>query len=139
MSNHVLVAFDGTPQGENAFQAALHLASSMDARLWVCAVIELDNLGKDPETNPTYVDTRETYEITFSRMKSQADSRGVACECTVRVGKPSREVIAEVEERGAHYLVIGCKHGRFSLGRWLFSSTHDDLVRQAPCAVLVVH
>ena len=139
MSHNILVAYDGTAQGENAFQAALHLAQSLSGRLWVVAVIELPHPPGEVEMTAQYMDTKETYEFAFNRMKAQATALQVPLEWVIRVGRPHEQVIAEIRERSIKYLVIGNKKSRVNLMRWLFSSTLDELVRQAPCPVLVVH
>lgn len=140
MQSNILVAYDGTPQGDNAFHAALHLAESLKAKLWVVAVIEIsNNVNNDPETDPKFVDTKENYESTFGRMLSQAEGLNVACQCSVRTGKPVNELVDQILESEIKYLVIGCKHRSVSLTRWLFGSTLDDLVHRAPCPVVIVH
>ena len=52
-------------------------------------------------------------------------------------GEPAAEIVRVAEERGAGLIVIS-SHGRTGLGRILFGSTAESVVRHARCPVLVV-
>src|SRR5215213_3294383 len=51
--------------------------------------------------------------------------------------EPAAEIVRAAEERGAGLIVIS-SHGRTGLGRILFGSTAESVVRHARCPVLVV-
>ena len=52
-------------------------------------------------------------------------------------GEAASEIVRVAEERKVDLIVIA-SHGRTGLGRILFGSTAESVVRHAPCPVLVV-
>ena len=52
-------------------------------------------------------------------------------------GEPAAEIVRAARERGAGLIIIS-SHGRTGLGRILFGSTAESVVRHAHCPVLVV-
>jgi len=56
---------------------------------------------------------------------------------TVVVGAPANEIVRYAEQHRADVVVLG-SHGHGLVRRFLLGSVADKLVRQAPCAVLVV-
>ncbi len=55
----------------------------------------------------------------------------------IRSGSPWREIIDEAHVRGAHLIVVGT-HGRTGASRLLHGSQGEQVLRHAPCPVLVV-
>ena len=55
----------------------------------------------------------------------------------VEIGAPANEIVRYAEDHGADVIVLG-SHGHGLVRRFLLGSVADKLVRQAPCAVLVV-
>ena len=55
----------------------------------------------------------------------------------VEVGAPANEIVRYADEHRANVVVLG-SHGHGLVRRFLLGSVADKLVRQAPCAVLVV-
>ena len=55
----------------------------------------------------------------------------------VVIGAPANEIVRYAEEHGADVVVLG-SHGHGLVRKFLLGSVADKLVRQAPCAVLVV-
>jgi nucleotide-binding universal stress UspA family protein len=55
----------------------------------------------------------------------------------VEVGVPANEIARYAETHGADVIVLG-SHGHGLVRRFLLGSVADKMVRQAPCAVLVV-
>ena len=70
----------------------------------------------------------------FSRSEEFA---GLEVEDVIARGEPAAEIVRAAEERGAGLIVIS-SHGRTGLGRILFGSTAESVVRHARCPVLVV-
>jgi nucleotide-binding universal stress UspA family protein len=62
---------------------------------------------------------------------------GLAVEEVIAHGDASSEIVRVARERKVDLIVIA-SHGRTGLGRILFGSTAEQVVRHAPCPVLVV-
>lgn len=65
------------------------------------------------------------------------DLAGVKVEEEIVHGDPAAEIVRVASERGVDLIVIS-SHGRAGLGRILFGSTAEAVVRHASCPVLVV-
>jgi nucleotide-binding universal stress UspA family protein len=70
----------------------------------------------------------------FSRSEEFA---GLDVEDLLVHGEPAAEIVRVAEEKGCGLIVIS-SHGRAGLGRILFGSTAESVVRHARCPVLVV-
>lgn len=55
---------------------------------------------------------------------------------SVRFGLPAERLLAEAEERNADLIIVGT-HGRRGLQHLLLGSVAEEVMRQAPCSVLV--
>ena len=62
---------------------------------------------------------------------------GLNVEEVIAHGDAASEIVRVAKERGVDLIVIS-SHGRTGLGRILFGSTAEAVVRHAPCPVLVV-
>jgi nucleotide-binding universal stress UspA family protein len=62
---------------------------------------------------------------------------GLAVEEVIAHGDAASEIVRVAKERQVDLIVIS-SHGRTGLGRMLFGSTAEQVVRHAPCPVLVV-
>jgi nucleotide-binding universal stress UspA family protein len=62
---------------------------------------------------------------------------GLNVEEVIAHGDAASEIVRVARERGVDLIVIA-SHGRTGLGRMLFGSTAESVVRHAPCPVLVV-
>ncbi|HVG32922.1 MAG TPA: universal stress protein [Pyrinomonadaceae bacterium] len=65
------------------------------------------------------------------------ECEGLEVEEVIAHGDAASEIVRVARERGVDLIVIS-SHGRTGLGRLLFGSTTESVVRHAPCPVLVV-
>lgn len=65
------------------------------------------------------------------------ECQGLEVEEVIAHGDAASEIVRVARERGVDLIVIS-SHGRTGLGRLLFGSTTESVVRHAPCPVLVV-
>jgi nucleotide-binding universal stress UspA family protein len=131
----ILVPLDESPLGERALPYAVTLARRSGARLVLLAVpVTSVELRDDPQTGrPTFVDLAAQYLAGVAARVGE----GVAAETVQLRGDPGAEIVAESGRRGVD-LIAMATHGRSGLGRWLFGSVAEHVVRHAPVPVLLV-
>jgi nucleotide-binding universal stress UspA family protein len=127
MSKTVLVPLDGSPLAERALPYAIALAKVLDGRLLLLHARPALAPRQEPAFDPSAVADRVRAE-------------GVEAEAQVYpiYGDERIHAICEtVRERQAD-LVAMSTHGRGGLGRWLYGSVADAVLRQAEVPVLLV-
>jgi nucleotide-binding universal stress UspA family protein len=67
----------------------------------------------------------------------EQDRERLAVRDLVKAGSPHEQLLRLAREEGAQLIVVGAR-GHSALERMLFGSTSRQLVREAPCPVLVV-
>ncbi len=79
----------------------------------------------------------ETMEEKMERYAKPLTAEGLEVDVTIRKGKPSREIIAQMEEIGADLLIIGShsKRGTLDVG---LGSTASALLRDLETTVITV-
>jgi len=79
---------------------------------------------------------RELLEY-LQTVAKRLEPAAASVQVSVRLGRPSDEILAFVGEVGAD-LVAMSTHGRSGLSRWVFGSVADRVLRGATCPVLLV-
>jgi nucleotide-binding universal stress UspA family protein len=124
----ILVAYDD-PTTETLGRAA-DLAAAFGSNMIVTYVA--------PPVEST--DTQEAEQLARERL-TQAGSylkeRGLAAELVPSVGPPAEAIVRLAGERGVDLIVVGTRKKGF-LDRLIEGSVSQDVVRHAPCDVLVV-
>jgi nucleotide-binding universal stress UspA family protein len=131
----ILVPLDESPLGERALPYAVSLARRSGARLVLLEVpVANVELRDDPQTGrPYFVDLAAQYLAgTAGRVGD-----GVAAETVQRRGDPGAAIVAESGRRGVDLIAMSTR-GRSGLGRWLFGSVADAVLRRARVPVLTV-
>lgn len=144
---HIVCAVDFSTWSLRGLAYAMSLAQDADARLTVVHVIESppeitrerhDQMTAGRQSLREYVAEAETDR---RRQLEDAVPETVRAYCRVDfvlpTGKPSREILRIAAERDAGLIVAGAQ-GRGAIGRLVFGSTTDALVREAHCAVLTL-
>jgi nucleotide-binding universal stress UspA family protein len=134
----IILATDLGPASAAATDESFRLAAALGAKLLVVSVI-------DPRT----------LELPGGRFRSRVDQergrlQAVAAELVLRgrrehvptsfliwEGDPAESIIEAARSEHADMIVVG-SHGRAPLGRALIGSVSDQVVRHAPCPVMVV-
>lgn len=130
-----------TPSVE-AFRVSRALAQQMGARVIAfhvaaspAVITEDGRVILDPK-EPTPVDLWESYRA------AQADTPGVKVEHSMMVGNPKEATNMLMKLIGQHdpggVLIVMGTHGRSGLSRLIWGNKAEEIVRTAPCAVLVV-
>jgi len=140
----ILVALDFSDSTHDALEAALALAAADAAsHLHLLHVVPsaVPPLWTD-EPSPLNLRLIEQSwaDAALEQLAKLAGSQSLdpaRITTTVVVGAPANEIVRYAEEHRADVVVLG-SHGHGLVRRFLLGSVADKLVRQAPCAVLVV-
>ena len=135
MYRTILVPLDESPLGERALPCAVTLARRCGARLLLAEVVVANvELRNDPQSGrPYFVDLAAQYLAGVAARVGE----GVATETVQLRGDPGAELVAESWRRGVDLIAMST-HGRSGLGRWLFGSVAEHVVRHARVPVLLV-
>jgi len=134
----ILQPTDLSDHSRCAFQIAADLARQHEATLLVLHVVE--TLG--PE-NATYGEVVSQPEPESYRRRLEDDLRrfvpapaGVAIRYLMAAGEPAQEIERVAREQACDLIVMGT-HGRAGLIRLLMGSIAEQVIRSAPCPVLI--
>lgn len=139
MFRKIVIANDGSDGARKAFDCAVELASCFQTELYMISVEE--NLPRHAQTMLEASEAKETEDTYYGQLASQCKARaalkGVKLECSIRPGHEVESIVTFVREGQYDLLVVGFMgHGR-AFGR-IWVGTSQNLIRTAPCAVLVV-
>jgi len=137
----IVVGVDGSPEAAAALEAAATLAGRVGARLELVAVAD-DGLGLRPRRGPLgeLAELAEWDEAVAARRDHaralvERAAEGLDAATEVRVGDPAEELASAAE--GADLLVVGSRQWG-ALDRVVIGSTAEELLRGAPCSLLLV-
>ena len=140
----ILLPTDFSECGNYALSYAASLARTFKASIICVNVIEpiVPAVGYSGMTEPMPIaDITEQLEDSAERelpkLAECDDCAGLEVEELVVHGEAASEIVRVAGERKGELIVIS-SHGRTGLGRILFGSTAESVVRHAPCPVLVV-
>ena len=136
LPQRILVAFDGSPYAEYAFEVPLSLAAMARARLGIVSVATLPEPPGSVETRATIESATEHYEEAYERLRRHAETRGLTLETRVLVGHPAEQIIRLSADTHVDLIVVGHR-GRSRISQWVFGSVSKRIVNHAPCSVLV--
>ena len=124
----IVVAYDDPESG--TLSRAAELAQAFGASLVVTNVVPPDH---DEEAEAERYG-RERLE----QARTFLEGRGVTAEVVRSVGQPADAIIALARERNADLIVVGMRKKGF-IERLVEGSVAQNVLRRAPCDVLVVH
>jgi nucleotide-binding universal stress UspA family protein len=130
----LVLATDLGEASEAATRWAVALATQCAARLLVVTVIDPRPRG-GRRVRP--VEERERLSEAARSVALRARAGGANASFLVWDGDPAESVIASAEAEGADLIVVG-SHRRNRVGRAILGSVSDEIVRSAPCPVIVV-
>ena len=137
---NVLCPTDLSEVSERAFDHAVDFARWYDARLTVLHVLPplpvmLGASGVPPP--PQAIDDSERRRALDRFVADRTPEGSPLVETVLAAGDPAREITARAQAGRADLLVAGT-HGWRGLPRWLLGSVAEQLLRTAPCPLLVV-
>jgi nucleotide-binding universal stress UspA family protein len=140
----ILLPTDFSECGNYALSYAASLARTFRASIICINVIEpiVPTVGYSGMTEPMPIaDITEQLEDSAERelpkLAECDECSGIEVEELVVHGEAASEIVRVAKERDVDLIVIA-SHGRTGLGRILFGSTAESVVRHASCPVLVV-
>ena len=143
MYRRILIAVDGSQTSNKALSAALEMASYSGGRSVLRLIHVLDQtaflVGSDPLGSLVNA-MREAGQKILADGLAIVQSAGVQAETVLidRLGAHLAETVAaDAKEWMASLVVVGT-HGRRGVGRMLLGSGAEQIIRLAPCPVLVI-
>ena len=140
----ILLPTDFSECADCALPYATDLARAWRARLLCLHVVEplMPAVGYAPVAEPLPApDVSGQLEAAavaeLPKLAAREECAGLDVEEVLAHGDAAAEIVRVARERGADLIVIS-SHGRTGLGRMLFGSTAESVVRHAHCPVLVV-
>ena len=140
----ILLPTDFSECANYALPYATSLARLMGARIICLHVVAPISpaVGYTPMAEPLPVadlgeQLVESAARELPKIARHEECEGLNVEEFIAHGEPATEIVRVAGERGVDLIVIS-SHGRAGLGRILFGSTAESVVRHAPCPVLVV-
>lgn len=152
MYEHLLVALDGSSTAESVLDHAVALATAFHSQVTLLqATVSAETLLAEsaspnsvgdvaPLVDPTPIveAERESTAEYLQRVAAQLQSRGLtAVAIEEPEGPPAEAIVNRATELGVSLLLMTTR-GRGGLGRMVFGSVADSVLRHAPCPVLLV-
>jgi len=136
--NQVILATDLGPASFAATDEAFRLAGALGAKLLVVSVIDPRTLQLPGGRFRSRVDQeRDRLEESAAELVLRGRRDQVPTSFLIWEGDPAESIVDAARSEGADIIVVG-SHGRAALGRALIGSVSDQVVRHAPCPVMVV-
>lgn len=137
----VLVALDGSMSSEAMLRFVLEIAAPLDMTVLLLRVVEpLTPVIADEIYRPTLEDVearRRDAEEYLAPIAAALRARGVETAWQVRRGRPEEQILAAVEESGVDMIAMAT-HGRTGVGRLLFGSVAEGVLRRANVPVFMM-
>lgn len=133
--DRMLVALDGSPRGERILEDVIPLArrlhSSVELAQSVMPPITPTGLGEIPGVR--VVENPLPY---LEGVKSWLATQGVDASVKALEGRAGSQILRHAEESGVSLLCM-TTHGRTGLSKVVLGSIADEVIRHAPCPVLL--
>lgn len=140
----ILLPTDFSDCGNYALRYASSLARTFGASIICVHVIEpmVPTVGYSGMTEPLPIaditdQLEDSAERELPKLAGCDECAGLQVEEVIVHGEASSEIVRVAKERNVDLIVVS-SHGRTGLGRMLFGSTAEAVVRHASCPVLVV-
>jgi nucleotide-binding universal stress UspA family protein len=124
MIGTIVVPLDGSDLAEQALPYAEAIARKSNAPLHLMRVVSSDAPASAEEEARNY-------------LREQAKAYGDRVQISVRMGHPADQIVDGVEEM-TDPIIVMTTHGRSGIGRWLYGSVADKVVRGSGAPVLLI-
>ena len=137
----VLVALDGSMSSEAMLRFVLEIAGPLDMTVLLLRVVEplTPVVAADVYAAPLedVEGRRRDAEEYMAPIAAALRARGVDTAWAVRRGRPEDEILAAAEESAVDMIAMAT-HGRTGVGRLLFGSVAEGLLRRAPVPIFLM-
>ena len=136
--DRILIATDGSEKNRPALEEGVKIARAFGAAVYAAYVIDVgafSTMSADMPLGDTYRIIRAEAEQAFSRIQTFAGDMKV--ETAILEGHPAAEIVKFAVAKKIDLIVIGTQ-GKKGLERLLLGSVAEEIIRSAPCKVLVV-
>jgi nucleotide-binding universal stress UspA family protein len=135
----VLVALDGSTEGEAVLRFLMEIAGPLDMTIMLLHVLEpiTPQAGDGMVILDDIEARRHEAEEYLAPISAALRSQGVNTSWAIRRGQPAHEILAAASESGAD-LIAMATHGRTGVGRLLFGSVAEAVLRHASVPVFMI-
>jgi len=141
----ILVPLDGSPVAEQALSTAMELATATRASILLLHVIQ----ALDPTNQRMLFHTKAEAESALQQWTADGEKylesvgqrlfqQGIDYDVRVRTGDPDRVICATTIDAAIDIVVMGT-HGRTGIGRWVYGSVANKVLRGVSCPLLLIH
>ena len=135
MVKSILVPTDFSATSQTALQYATQLALTLSARLYLVHVP--GKTGEHLEANFPVGEFETVARNQLGSFLTPEDIARLQPEYASRIGTPAEEIVRYAGARDVDLIVMGT-HGRSGLAHAVMGSVAEQVVRSAPCPVLLV-
>ena len=144
MYEHILVALDGSDLAERVLPYVTALAEKFGAKVtltraaWAAEKVDEGNISPEGEST-SYTDGNDlaAARAYLSATASDLLRKGIAVEYGEAQGVAQDVIVDQARRRGAD-LIAMTTHGRSGVARMFYGSVAEEVLRRAPCPVLLV-
>ena len=140
-SKRILVAFDGSPQAEKAFDFALEMSKDcqgMTREITVLSVVHLMEQIDVPVDIESIVNAAKAqYESLLIGLQEKAKSQGLNIAAEIVTGHPADDIIEYAAKNKINLIIMG-QRGKSKVPKWLLGSVSLQVASHAPCSVMIV-
>jgi nucleotide-binding universal stress UspA family protein len=142
MYKRAVVPLDGSSLAEGILPFLLAIAGPLDVALVLVRVLEpvvplavegMRSVTVDPGDGVRQHDAEDYLRSTAAPLRA----RGVKVDWQIRSGRPDTEIIAAAQETGADLIAMST-HGRSGVGRLLFGSVAEQVLRHSEVPVFLM-
>ncbi|MGO2892364.1 MAG: universal stress protein [Enterococcus devriesei] len=134
----ILVAVDGSPASNDAFNEALNVAERNDAKLFILTVVDYKfSIGDPAFINDALKFHLNNAEIELEQLIANSRVNQFEYETKIDSGNPKRKITDYALEHQVDLIVLGAT-GRGAVEQALVGSTTSYVINNAHCNVLVV-
>jgi nucleotide-binding universal stress UspA family protein len=140
--NNILVAIDFSEATQDIIATAIMLNDNHGGKFWVVYADDSAPYLYSPESGDepgpvTFDPQNSDADVVMVGIREQLSRAGMNAEFILLQGPAAENILEKAKEIDADLIVIGAhRHGRFY--RTFFGDTGEELMRHAPCPVLVV-